>query len=367
MRIAFLTMGQDIGGAAQDIITLSQGLHKFDHEVYVISSPGVLDKVLANTGVIFINAPLYTRNPVALWRASRQIRKIANRHHLDILNPQGMYTAFSAWMATIGLRKNRFKVVTTIHMISSLSLYRFSRSLNTFSSCVITESYCERNRLVSNGVKMDRVTVVANSVDMERFSPDHSNPVLRDAYQLTPETCCFGIVARLSREKRHQDFIAAAITVHQKHPDTRFFIVGDGPMKESIETLVHGYESFIYLTGMRKDIPDILKSLDCFVLCSEIESLPLSIREAMSMELPVIATDVGGIREAVLEGITGLVVPSCRPDLLAEAMIKIASSKNLRASFGAQGRELCGKNFELSNWVRATEKVFNRILDNSHE
>jgi len=363
MRIAFLTMGKDIGGAAQDVITLSQGLKRIGHEVYVISSPGVMDSALINTGVKFIDAPLHTRNPFGLWRASRKIRIIASEHDFQILNPQGMYTALSAWLATFGLKKSRFKVITTIHMISSLRLYKFTRILNLFSDHIITESYCERNRLTSHGVNKKNITVISNSVDMEKFSDNNSKPVLRKEFNIEENCICFGIIARLSKEKRHFDFIEAAKIAHRKIKNTKFFIVGDGPEMEKILQVTDGSEDFIIMTGARRDIPDVLKSIDCFVLSSEVESLPLSIREAMSMGLPIITTDVGGVREAVLQGITGLVVPSKNPELIAGAMVQIAGNNELRKTLGKNGLELCRTNFELGKWLQKTQEVFHKVLN----
>ncbi len=364
MRIAFLTMGNDIGGTAQDIITLSQGLLKLGHQVFVISTPGVMDKELKGTGVIFVNAPLYTRNPLGLWKASRRIYKIVKDNKIEILNPQGMYTALGSWLASFGFSMPVFKVVTTIHMISSSKLYKYTWVLNFFSKHIITESYCERNRLTSSGVKSEKITVISNSVDMEKFSKVKSKPILRNKYKIKDDCCCFGIIARLSKEKRHLDFINAAKNAHSKNDNTKFFIVGDGPEKERIKEAAVGSEDFIIVTGMRRDIPDILNSLDCFVLSSEVESLPLSIREAMSMGLPVISTDVGGVREAVLEGITGFVVPRHNPSLMAEAMIKIANDKELRISLGNRGQKLCQTNFELSKWSQKTEDLFAKVLNN---
>jgi len=362
MRIAFLTMGNDIGGAAQDIITLSQGLLKIGHQVFVISSPGLMDKELNNTGVEFINAPLYTRNPYGLWKASRKIRKITIDNDIEILNPQGMFTALSSWLSSFGLYKSKFKVVTTIHMISYLTLYKFTRVLNLFSHHIITESYCERSRLTSYGVDRKKVTVISNSVDMDRFSKNKSKPVLRSEFHIDNDCVCFGIIARLNKEKRHTDFIEAAKIAHKKIQNTKFFIVGDGLEKDTILKASEGSEDFIIITGARRDIPDVLRSIDCFVLCSEVESLPLSIREAMSMGLPVIATDVGGVREAVIQGITGLVVPSKNPGLLAAAMIQIAENKELRNVLGNNGLELCRTNFELGNWLQKTQETFNIVL-----
>jgi glycosyltransferase involved in cell wall biosynthesis len=365
MRIAMLSMGKDIGGAAQDILTLSKKLSEIGHKVFVVSTPGVLDVELVNTQVEFVNIPLYTRNLWGLWKAGRMIRRFVREREIDILNPQGMYTAFSCWMASLGFRKMKSKTVTTIHMISSMKLYRFASSLNVFSDWIVTESVCERDRLTTHGVRPDRVTVISNSVDMVRFSRDHSRPVLRNEYCVDDTTCCFGIVARLSKEKCHLDFVEAARLTHEVNENTRFFIVGDGPERESIERAVKGAEAFILLTGMRRDIPDVLRSLDCFVLTSDLESLPLSIREAMSMGLPVISTDVGGVREAVLEGVTGLVVPPHDPGRIADAMVRIAGDRALRNAMGSQALETCRANFELGNWARKTEDLFINLLDHS--
>jgi len=351
-------MGRDIGGAAQDILTLSRGLTSLGHLVYVISERGVLDRELEGSGVVFLDAPMYTRSPRGLWRASRILRKIAFENELEILNPQGMFTALSAWLATFGWKRNRFTVITTIHMISTFRLYKYSWLLNIFSERVITESNCERNRLHSGGVKREKITVISNSVDMDRFSADSSSPVLREEYKIPTDHFCFGIVARLSPEKRHSDFIEAAQEVHAAHPNSSFFIIGDGPQRAFIQDQVNGAESFIHMTGMRRDIPDVLKSLDAFVLCSEVESLPLSIREAMSMGLPVIATDVGGMREAVLHGVTGLVVPPHQPAILSEAMKKLMSDPDIGPEMGKRGRQFCQTSFEVHDWSKKTETMF---------
>lgn len=357
-----MTMGNEIGGAARDIVTLSTGLSRKGHQVYVIAASGIMDNELEHTGVQFVNAPLYTRSPFGLLKASRIIRKIVREYKIEVLNPQGMYTALSAWLAHFGFNKCSYKIVTTIHMISNMHLYKYAWVLNIFSNRIITESYCERNRLVSNRVKTKLVKVISNSVDMDYFSKGKSEPTLRKEYDIDSKTCCFGIVARLSKEKRHRDFISAAKINHAQNPDTKYFIVGSGIEAESISREIAGAEDFIFMTGLRRDIPDILRSLDCFVLCSEQESLPLSIREAMSMELPVIATDVGGIREAVIEGITGFVVPSGNPELLAAAMGKITEDKNLRLTLGTVGRYICSHNFELTQWLRKTEILFSEVL-----
>ena len=361
MKVAFLTMGKDIGGAKQDVITLSQQIAEMGHEVYVLSAPGVMDKELSGTKVRFIPAEFYTRSPWGLFKASRELKRIVKKEGIELLNPQGFFTAAIAWLMRFSFTPSFVPIVTTIHMFSSLNFYKYAWMLNIFSKEIITESNCERVRLEGGGTKRNKITVINNSVDMDRFSPNNTKPVLRDEYDVKDGVVAFGLIARLSPEKRHQDYIEAAKIVHQENPDTHFFIVGDGPTRSIIEPLIQGHD-YIVLTGMRRDIPDCLKSLDSFVLCSEVESLPLSIREAMSMKLPVVVTDVGGNREIVAEGVTGYVVPAKSPQKLASAMLEISKSKSQREEMGEQAWQFCRDRFDAKMWAKYTEEKFKSIL-----
>lgn len=362
MRIAFLTMGKDIGGAKQDVITLSQQIAKKGHDVYVVSAPGVMDRELAETNVHFIPAEFYTRSPWGLFKASRILLKIVRKEKIELVNPQGFFTAAIAWLMRFSFRPSFIPITTTIHMFSSLDFYKYAWMLNIFSKEIITESNCERVRLEGGGTKRDRITVINNSVDMNNFSVENTHPVLRAEYNIPEEVTVFGLIARLSPEKRHADYIEAAKSVHNQNPNTHFFIVGDGPTKTEMEQLAKNTD-FITFTGMRRDIPNVLRSLNCFVLCSEVESLPLSIREAMSMKLPVVVTDVGGNREIVAEGITGYLVPAKTPDKLAEAMLKIAMDKDRGEAMGKEAWTFCKDRFDAVDWALYTENKFQSVLD----
>lgn len=361
MKVAFLTMGKDIGGAKQDIITLSQQIAEKGHIVYVLSAPGVMDKELKGTKVHFIPVEFYTRNPWGLFKASRKLLRIVRREGIELVNPQGFFTAAISWLMRFSIRPSFIPIVTTIHMFSSLRYYKYAWMLNVFSKEVITESNCERVRLEGGGTKREIITVINNSVDMTKFSRNSTKPALREDYSISEDVQVFGLIARLSPEKRHDNFIDAARIVHQNNPQTHFFIVGDGPTMEATKKHAAGAD-FITFTGMRRDVPDCLRSLNCFVLCSEVESLPLSIREAMSMELPVVVTDVGGNREIVAEGITGYLVPSKNPELLAEAMLKIANNPSKSKEMGKEAWQYCKDRFDARNWAIYTENKFKSIL-----
>ena len=92
MKVAFLTMGKDIGGAKQDVLTLSQKIAAHGHDVFVIAAPGVIDRELTGTPVQFIPAEFYVRRPWGLWKASRYLLRVVRENNIELDNPQAFYT-----------------------------------------------------------------------------------------------------------------------------------------------------------------------------------------------------------------------------------------------------------------------------------
>ena len=113
MKVAFLTMGKDIGGAKQDVLTLSQKIAAHGHDVFVIAAPGVMDRELTGTPVQFIPAEFYVRRPWGLWKASRYLLRVVRENNIELVNPQGFFTAIIAWLMRFSLHRPHIPIVTT--------------------------------------------------------------------------------------------------------------------------------------------------------------------------------------------------------------------------------------------------------------
>jgi glycosyltransferase involved in cell wall biosynthesis len=177
-----------------------------------------------------------------------------------------------------------------------------------------------------------------------------------------------GIAARLSEEKRHADLLEAMKLVLEREPGAQLLVVGDGPLgpllKEHARKL--GIAESVTFAGYRKDVFDELARMDVFALPSRSEGLPISIVEAMAAGLPVVATTVGGIPEVVHEGTTGYLVPPFRPDLLAEALLKLFSDPLQARAMGSRGRELVAGQFTWRNFVEAHERMYRELVPAAH-
>jgi glycosyltransferase involved in cell wall biosynthesis len=193
----------------------------------------------------------------------------------------------------------------------------------------------------------ERVHVIRNGVDCDRFVPKPQARVeVRRELGLPADAPLIGIVAALREEKNHGLFVQAAQQVLKQHPGAHFLIIGEGPMRQSIETAIdevagHGH---IHLLGTRHDTPDLLAAMDVFVLSSLNEASPVSILEALSCGVPVVATDVGSVCETVRPNETGYLVPSQERDAMVQAIDDLLRRPEHARELGANGRE----------WVRAT-------------
>ena len=153
-----------------------------------------------------------------------------------------------------------------------------------------------------------RTHVVALGIELDRFT---------DGRRVL-DGRVVGNVARLAEQKGHRELIAAAPGVLERHPDVRFVVAGDGELRGQLEALAAPLGDRFEFLGERRDVPDLLASFEVFAFPSHFEGLCLAVIEAQAAGVPVVATPVGGIRETVVEGETGFLVPVGDPQALAE-------------------------------------------------
>ena len=164
-----------------------------------------------------------------------------------------------------------------------------------------------RHLIETEGFPAEKVHVIPNGVDVERFNPMHNGEAVRRELGIAATAPVIGIVAALRPEKNHDMFLRAAKIVRDRIPEARFLIVGDGPEREALVQLTRELDlgDAVHFLGNRSDVPEILAALDVFALTSRIEANPVSILEAMASGKPVVAPRVGSIDESVSDGETG--------------------------------------------------------------
>jgi len=168
------------------------------------------------------------------------------------------------------------------------------------------------------------------------------------------------MVGRLGQEKGHQHLLKAATLV----PQATFVIAGEGPLRESLEAQAKqlGIDGRVKFLGHREDIQDLLAICDVFVLPSLSEGLPVSVLEAMAASKPVVASAVGGNKEVVIHGETGLLVPPADPTALATAIQSILSDPGFAARLAAAGNERVQKQFSAETMVGKITQIYDELI-----
>jgi glycosyltransferase involved in cell wall biosynthesis len=209
-----------------------------------------------------------------------------------------------------------------------------------------------RHRL---GVSASRIRVIHNAIAVEQFGDARDRPVIR-----TGNSPIVLTVARLDPQKGHTHLLEAAAML----PGVVFLLAGTGSERAALEAQARrsGISDRVQFLEHRVDVPDLLRAADVFVLPSLYEGLPLSVLEAMASAKPVVATAVGGTNEAVVDGVTGILVPPANPAALGAAIRGILDDPETAARLGAAGRERVVSAFSTRQMIRATEQVYEELF-----
>lgn len=239
--------------------------------------------------------------------------------------------------------------------------YLLSDEIITVSDGVI-KAFSHRP-LFRSGQKM---VTVYDGLPQAGFDPTKCKGNLRREFGFENEHQVIGIVASITPRKRQDRFIEMAKAISSRYEKTRFLIVGDVaengsvPYKQRLLSIGKELidEGRLVFTGWRDDVAEIYASLDIFVLPSASEGLPQSILEAMCMAKPVVATNIAGASEAVLDGKTGYLVPLDDLPALVGAVENLLNDPTLRVKMGLLGRQRVVENFSDETHARNVEQVF---------
>lgn len=216
------------------------------------------------------------------------------------------------------------------------------------------------------------VTVVTNGVPVDRLHRDPAARLrVRRELGIPADAPVVGQVAVFRTQKRLDHWLAAARMIRRRLPDCHFLLVGDGPMRDRVEEWARqaGDElaGALHLPGLQPDAAAYLSAMDLLMISSRFEGLPLVLLEAMALELPVAATAVGGVPEAVADGETGHLVPAGDPAALAQAAVAVLTSPDAGRALGRAGRRRAAERFSTRRMLADLEALYDRVLDGEGE
>jgi len=310
--------------------------------------------------------PTYAAYGLHGLRALGRLRKLCKRERFHIVQSQheksDLFNAFLPREAGSVHISNR----RDMGFNKSPRLRWFFRFLNHRYHCVVAPAQPILSGLVRDErLALDRMMWIPNGVDTARFRPDARNRAeQRETLGLREDQVAFGCVARLTEVKRHCDLIDAFARLRTRVPAVRLFFIGDGPLRETLERQIAaaGVGDIVTLLGDRPEVEHLLPALDVATLVSSTEGMSNAILEAMACGLPMVASSVGGNLQLVQDDVTGLLVPPRQPELLAQALARMATSPELRQRMGHAARARIEREFSLDSMVRSFDRLYGRML-----
>lgn len=287
-----------------------------------------------------------------------RLLQVMRRSRADVILANG---AFS-FLASVFAAKLAHTPIVWLEHNTTLPNDALVRRMIGWADSIVAVSNAIREQFVAlKPIASGKISVIYNGVEVERF---YENREMRIAYrrmlQIEEAACVVGTVSRLSPEKGIDFFVVAANQIAGDEADARFLIVGDGPERARLEKLAETNE--IRFLGTRDDIPELLNAMDVFVMPSLAESFGIAVVEAMACELPIVASDVGGLREIVLQKETGLCVPPRDVNALANAIQELLRSDNKRRAFGQAGRARVIEKFTLARQAKRVREVLEHAV-----
>lgn len=236
----------------------------------------------------------------------------------------------------------------------------------SFSDAIIVVASPDIEKGLRAGIgRPDQYHLIRSAIPLEVFDPEKvDRQAARRKLGIAPDTLVLGNVGRFSPQKNPLDWVRVASMVAQELPDCRFLLVGDGPLRAEVEALISASNLFerTTLTGLRRDVPDMLAAMDVFLLTSLWEGLPRVIPQAMAMGIPVVANRANGTAEALLHGASGYLCPPDDLDCLAAGCLELLRDPERRRSMGARGRAYAIEEFDLKEMVSQIADLYDELL-----
>lgn len=210
-----------------------------------------------------------------------------------------------------------------------------------------------------------RPETLLHGVDLEDVpSGARARAAARQRLDLDLRTPVVGTVGNLSAKKDHATLLAAIDQVRRGQPEVVLLLVGDGPLRSALEAEVarRGLRDTVRFLGSRDDVAALLPALDVFALSSRYEGLPIALLEAMGAGVACVSTEVGGIPEALRDGVEGRLVPPDEAGALADAIAEVLADPSARARFAAAGQQRVREQFSIDHAVRRTEAIYREVL-----
>ncbi|PJA26297.1 MAG: hypothetical protein CO189_11670 [candidate division Zixibacteria bacterium CG_4_9_14_3_um_filter_46_8] len=365
ISVLHIVLSTVTGGMENVIYNLAYGRDPSRLEISVgcLLEIGHLSETLRGIGVQSSLVPKMIPGLTMLY--PKQLIKFIRDSHCDIVHTHsGCWTKVAAACSYIP----QIKVIYTEHgrtfPESRLQVLQDRIAIRSTHKVVAVGEPLRKYLINRVGLPAEKVVTIHNGIDTERFKPSEEGKRVRDEFGYKDDEVVIAIVARLAPVKDHRYLIEAFRILLQRCPQARLLIIGDGPLREKLDFMVESYNlgEQIHFAGDRNDVDRILTGMDVATLSSQSEGISLTLLEAMSAELPVVATAVGGNITIIKDGINGFLVEVNDINTYADLLTRLTQSSDLRRRIGKEARVDVMANWSLKGMVDAYQQLYEELI-----
>ncbi|MGP8269906.1 MAG: glycosyltransferase [Terracidiphilus sp.] len=365
MRIVYVLTSLGMGGAERQALAQAQRMAERGHTVAILVLRSRLDEEWP-TKLEAVHLDM-RKTPMSTLKGLAQARRFLLEFKPDLLHSHSFHANFVARLLKVLVPGTG--VLSTVHNVPEggwlrMLAYRLTDRLSRRTTAVCqAAASCY---VSSKAVPEDKCVVLANGIETAEFTPDQARRAHIREQMGANGNFIWMTAGRVVEAKDYPNLLRAFARVMAAHHDAELWVAGASTAEES-ERLRHmatirGMGDSVRWLGLRRDLPALLDAADGFVMASAWEGMPLALGEAMAMETPVVATDVGGTRELV--GDAGAVVPSRAPDALAVAMLDLMhkTPEDRHKQGLAERRRIC-RSFNMDTKADEWEALYRTVLE----
>jgi glycosyltransferase involved in cell wall biosynthesis len=352
------------GGVEEHICGLLRRLSRSLFRAHLVCDPTLYERFVAASPTDVDITPLAFSSAKHV-AAAAQFARLLMRGRFQIVHSHMFWSSLFA--SPIAWACRAPVVVETLHGTEAWrkgwkANYTVDRATTRFVSKYI--AVCESDAQFlrrRKHVPAKKIAIIHNGIDTRRFAlPQDARSSIRNALGFTEEDTVLIVVARLHPGKGHHVLLDAMRELSHSYSKLKLICLGEGEGESQLRNLCEsfGLAHCIRLVGYQKNVPEWLAAADINVLPSFYEGLPLTVLEAMAVGLPTVASNVGGIPEAIEDGVSGLLVPPKDPHSLANALSFLLRDAATRVRIGDAARARAGRHFAIEHQVSSTEALY---------
>jgi len=368
IKIVQIIYSLNLGGLENGIINLVNNMDdfKFENTICCLTQGGDFEKRLNKN----IKVSKMFKKPGNDWQLYIKLIKYLKEIKPTIVHTRnwvGMDGIIAAKMARVPIIIHGEHGFEIADLISQNRKRKFIRKLvlSTMVDKIVTVSKNLKNRLINEiKIKPEKIIHIPNGVDTNKFNI-YRKEFTRKKFGFKKEDFIIGIVARLDPIKNHKTLFFTFKEIVKNYPQAKLIIVGDGPLREELKEKSYqlGINNKAIFMGERNDVPEILKTFDIFVLPSLNEGMSNTILETMATGIPVIASNVGGNPELVIDGETGFLFPTNDVESLVQKIKTYILYPELKQKHGYNARKRVEEKFSLDQMVRRYEELYLELVE----